>query len=134
MNGDSIPDLLISAPGGSSTKGNIFVMYGAKTGLANIDVSSVTSSQAMTIEGAYSSALAGEKLDSNGDYNNDGIADMLIGCPQETGGSTTFGRVYVVYGTCTAPGFFLSGNKCAMCQSGCKVCANANTCQTCIIY
>jgi hypothetical protein len=91
INGDSKADILLGAPGYSSSTGRVYAIYGAAS-LSSLDMSSF--SGGITITGTAASLL-GIKVDIGGDANSDGVADMLVGA---TGFNTNSGAAYVIYG------------------------------------
>ena len=96
LNGDGIPDLLMSAPGqceGGLDAGAIYVMDGPVSG----DLSAADADR--KVLGAATRELAGEVLSVAGDVNGDGYGDFAVGerfKDGPEGGSQ--GVVYVVLG------------------------------------
>lgn len=115
FNDDGIGDLAIGAPyeeaGGASDSGAVYVIYGTATGLAAPAASSAALplAQRWTQESAgvpgvsedgdhFGAALAA------GDFNNDGVADLAIGVPEEdvTQGGVAYpntGAVVIIHGS-----------------------------------
>jgi Ca2+-binding RTX toxin-like protein len=93
VNGDGIGDLVV----GSN------VVYGKEGGLGNIDLATLSPADGFKILGVES-GYSGGSVDTAGDVNGDGIADLIIGAPElESGGSVT-GGAYVIYGKEGGPG------------------------------
>ncbi len=91
INGDGLDDMLVGAYGFNSTgTGAAYVIYG-KTGTAAVNLNSLATSQGFSIIGASSNEGAGITVSGAGDFNGDGINDLLVG--------TYLGRSYLVYGT-----------------------------------
>ncbi|KJV05885.1 beta strand repeat-containing protein [Methylocucumis oryzae] len=104
LNGDGYADLLIGATGnlatGSTDSGRAFVVYGQKSGFANVDTSTfqfdssngfqLTNSDLVNVNMGFSVSTAG-------DLNGDGLADFIVGAP---GGVLTAvaGKAYVIFG------------------------------------
>jgi hypothetical protein len=93
INGDSKADILLGAPGYSSSTGRAYAIYGSNA-LSNIDLSSFASG-GITITGAGSANGLGTTVDIGGDANGDSKADMFIAAPTVT---TNTGVAYLVYG------------------------------------
>ena len=96
VNGDGYGDVVVGARGytrGQAGEGAAFVYLGSSAGLA--------STAAWTVEGNLIAAAFGGAVASAGDVNADGYADVLIGAPGYTNGSTGEGAVYVYLGAST---------------------------------
>lgn len=123
LNHDGIADIAISAPGkgpfGSPTDypGEVYVLFGGNfDGVRELNEQSLDGNNGFVARGirggvvpievdeAIWGDLAGTSVDGAGDFNDDGIDDLLIGAshtiinPQRKG----VGQIYVIYGT-TAP-------------------------------
>ena len=107
VNGDGLADLLVGALGndaGGSSAGRSYVVFGrANTSAVNLSaVAAGTGGFAITGEQAYDQS--GFSVSAAGDINGDGLADLLVGAPQQQhwNGSvwitTGSGRSYVVFG------------------------------------
>ncbi|MBF2003242.1 MAG: FG-GAP repeat protein [Synechococcales cyanobacterium M58_A2018_015] len=114
VNNDGIDDLLIGArhsPVGSvSLAGKSFVIFG-QSGLGaggSFDLASLNGSNGFMINGTSNNERAGQAVSSIGDFNNDGIDDLVIGSyalntfEYRVGGVTdsltSTGRAYVIFG------------------------------------
>jgi len=120
LNHDGITDIAISAPGKgpfgspSDYPGEVYVMFGGQfDGVAEINEQSLNGNNGFVARGirggvvpievnqAIWGDLAGTSVDGAGDFNNDGIDDLLIGAshtiinPRRKG----VGQIYVIYGT-----------------------------------
>jgi len=103
FNGDGYADLAIGVPGEDiglkANAGGVNVIYGSAGGLSSTDAQFWDS---MSVVG---SAAAGDAFGSalaNGDFNNDGYADLAIGVPlRNTSGQANSGAVVVMYGSAT---------------------------------
>jgi hypothetical protein len=95
FNGDSHADIVIGAPGYESSTGAVYLIYGSNANLANIAVGSLTPPQGLKIVGESANSFTGFALSLQGDTNNDGKVDLLIGA---YGYDNNRGRVYLIYG------------------------------------
>ena len=94
INGDNINDLIISGLGRKVNPGNVLVFYGKKGDItiSNFQPDAVISSK--DIEEFF-----GESICSNGDFNGDGINDLVVGADfLNSGKEPHTGKVYVFYG------------------------------------
>jgi hypothetical protein len=94
LNGDGTPDLVVGAytqAEGGPSAGAVYVIFGPVTGEHSL--------------AAADAKLVGEGADdwagttvATGDFNGDGIDDLLIGAERESTGGLRAGAAYVVYG------------------------------------
>ncbi|MBN1135642.1 MAG: VCBS repeat-containing protein, partial [Anaerolineae bacterium] len=89
VNGDGLTDLVVGAPGASSSTGLVHVYYATPSGLAP--------SPALTLTGEMNGDQLGYALSTAGDVNGDGYADLVVGAPWY--GVNSLGRIYVYYGS-----------------------------------
>uniref|UniRef100_A0A0G4I7K3 EGF-like domain-containing protein n=1 Tax=Chromera velia CCMP2878 TaxID=1169474 RepID=A0A0G4I7K3_9ALVE len=113
FNGDGIPDVALCAPNaspsGRSGAGETHIVYGKNTAnvgnwASSFEISSLDGSNGFTINGVgtASNDRSGFCV-SAGDFNGDGVSDVLIGAPwADHTGASNAGSVYVVYGKNTA--------------------------------
>ncbi len=104
VNEDGLADVIIGAPNTGGNTGRSYVVFG-KTGteavlLADIDAGT---SGGFSIRGGVGGDASGYSVCTAGDFNDDGMDDLLVGVPYRTGAdpslsSTNHGGVYVVYG------------------------------------
>jgi Ca2+-binding RTX toxin-like protein len=115
VNGDGLADLIVGAPLSGAVEGSHtgcgYVVFGKTSGNA-VDLSAVgIGSGGLGILGlAWSSYdLAGASVAGAGDFNGDGLADLVVGVPlsDPTAGPDS-GRTYVVFGTASGGYIFLS--------------------------
>ncbi len=123
INHDGIDDIAISAPGKgpfgspSDYPGEVYVLFGGQFDeLAELNEQSLDGQNGFVVRGrrggvvpieedeAIWGDLAGTSIDGAGDFNSDGIDDLLIGAshtiinPRRKG----VGQIYVIYGTTSA--------------------------------
>ncbi|PWB25186.1 HYR domain-containing protein [Flavobacterium sp. HTF] len=103
INGDGIPDLMISAPGadfgGLSNVGEIYVIFGGSGfSLETFDVTTLDGTNGFIIRGEIAEEQLGLSLDIAGDFNHDGINDIIASSNFEPSGQ---GRAFVFYGKST---------------------------------
>ncbi len=96
LNGDGIKDFIIGIPRrGTASAGSVAVVFGKANGVANpLPLSGLDGTNGFMINSLEVSDWAGSAL-AVGDFNNDGIQDVIIGAPHSTAGK---GKVYVVFG------------------------------------
>ncbi|GAB5438262.1 beta strand repeat-containing protein [Falsiruegeria mediterranea] len=105
INGDGIDDLIIGAtgasPGGIGNAGEIYVVFGSTSGFAaTLPVSSLDGSNGFVIQGESPNQRIGNAVSSAGDFNGDGIDDLIFGAKDaDPDGITDAGESYVVYGS-----------------------------------
>ncbi|BBK42224.1 hypothetical protein STVA_22440 [Allostella vacuolata] len=97
VNGDGVADLIISSPGAADDGGLVHVVYGRPAGLRGqtIDLSGFTTgSDGFVVNAGESALITGFSVDGIGDFNGDGVDDLVIGTPWTALG----GIAYVVFG------------------------------------
>ncbi|MFT5684613.1 MAG: hypothetical protein ACI8RZ_005557, partial [Myxococcota bacterium] len=98
FDGDGINDTLIGAWGdddGGSTAGAAYVVYGSVSGEMSL------SDADLKLTGADSGDYAGSAVDFAGDFDGDGLDDVLIGAWREDTGASNAGAAYLVLGGVT---------------------------------
>ena len=101
IDGDLVEDVVITVPRGNSETGQVFVLFGSAineergSGLA-LDLNSLGNNQGITINGEEVGSYLGWSIETNGDFDGDGIKDLAIGAPQAAGDD---GKVYVIFGS-----------------------------------
>jgi gliding motility-associated-like protein len=102
INHDGIPDIIIGAPGvdfgGLNDVGEIYIIFG-KTGLSitTFDVTTLDGTNGFVIRGVIANEKLGEMISTAGDFNNDGIDDIIVG-----NNFATLGTAFVFFGSNTA--------------------------------
>lgn len=97
VNGDGYADLLVGST--ADAPGTAFVLFGNSSG-ANIQVSAVAagSDPGFAIIGEASGDAAGYSVSYAGDFNGDGLADILVTAPSNDTTGADGGRAYVIFG------------------------------------
>ena len=100
VNGDGLSDITIGSVGSSTNLNTDYVIFGQVGGYTSpIDTASFSPGPSgFYMMGSINSG-AGFSSSSAGDFNGDGIEDVLVGAPFATpSGRTQAGTVYIVYG------------------------------------
>lgn len=96
INSDGIDDFIIAAPAANSSYGEVYVIFGDKGGFPSKmnlkDFDSIGGFKLITAE----KEMLGSALNGGGDYNGDGIPDILISGSSD---AVTIFNSYVVFGS-----------------------------------
>ena len=102
FNGDGIDDLIIgarNASDGTNSVGTAHVVYGKSGGHSGtIDTASLGNS-GFTIFGEADEDGLGFSVSSAGDFNGDGLDDIIVGARYNDDGGSDAGEAYVIYGS-----------------------------------
>ena len=99
VNGDGIDDLIVSSVFNGNSVGAAYVVFGATSGLASLNLADVAAGTGgFKIIGENISDQAGSSVSSAGDVNGDGIDDLLVGAWHNFAAGPTAGAAYVVFG------------------------------------
>jgi hypothetical protein len=107
MNGDGLADLVLTAygadPGGRSSAGTAYVIFGQMTGWpVAFNLTSLNGNNGFKIEGLAASDLLCRSTTA-GDMNGDGQDDLILGAyGADPGGRINAGTVYVILGKNTS--------------------------------
>ncbi|MDJ0746877.1 MAG: calcium-binding protein [Xenococcaceae cyanobacterium MO_167.B27] len=107
VNGDGIDDLIIGAPYADpaysySSEGEAYVVFGSNEGFdESLDLNALDGTNGFTISGIDPFDNLGSAVSSAGDFNGDGIDDLIIGVPfaDEASSYSSEGEVYVLFGS-----------------------------------
>jgi Ca2+-binding RTX toxin-like protein len=102
FNADGLSDILLGALYASGAAGKTYIVYGASTLPAAIDLGSVSGGNGIVLNGIDAADLSGISVSSAGDVNGDGFGDVIIGAVYaDPDGRDRAGESYVVYGAAT---------------------------------
>ena len=95
VDGDGLDDFIIGAPDSNGTAGGAYVVFGRFGFDPEVSLAGLTDDQGFALVGENAGDRAGVSVGSAGDFNGDGIDDLLIGAEAA---DTNDGRFYVVFG------------------------------------
>lgn len=99
VNGDGIEDVIIGGIG-ASPGGEVYVVFGSTAPFApTVDLNTLGGVTGFTITPATPGTALGRDVSTAGDFNNDGITDIVFGANgADPDGRTNAGEAYVFYG------------------------------------
>jgi Ca2+-binding RTX toxin-like protein len=109
VNGDGLADLVIGAPfanANGTDSGAAYVVFGAASFTAHMDLSALNGTNGFRIVGASSNDRLGRSVANAGDVNGDGFSDIVLGADYADGDVAGVGAAYVIFGK--ASGFAAS--------------------------
>lgn len=97
VNDDGIHDVILGAEQANSLAGEAYIVFGASGGgPGDIDLASLASTEGVTFSG---SGRTGRSVSGGSDVSGDGIADVAVGAPYHS-----YGTTFVVFGDTGGPG------------------------------
>lgn len=97
FNGDGRRDFLIAAEGAQGNAGCVYLIYGAASFPAHLDLADVDGNHGIVFTGEGPNHYAGRAVAGLGDFNGDGYGDIVIGA-HTAPDFLSAGRAYVVFG------------------------------------
>jgi len=102
LNHDGKADFILGArladAGGAEDAGRAYVIFGAADIAGPIDLAALDPGRGFTIDTGAGFDHAGWSVAGVGDFNHDGIDDLLIGVPGADGAGTDRGAAFVLFG------------------------------------
>ncbi|HEV2815913.1 MAG TPA: Calx-beta domain-containing protein, partial [Allosphingosinicella sp.] len=102
LNHDGLADIVIGArladAGGAEDAGRAYVIFGRPALAGPIDLAALDPGQGFAIDSGAAFDHAGWSVASAGDFNHDGIDDLLIGVPGADGAGLDRGAAWVLFG------------------------------------
>ena len=101
FNGDGVDDIIIGAHVADQWRGRAYIIYGKREGLPTIIRAPPSANDGMMLEGVAGGDNFGCAVSGIGDFNGDGLQDVIIGAYAANGGR---GSAYLVLGNRQNPG------------------------------
>lgn len=104
INGDGLQDLLIAAtgadPGGFDRAGTVYVVFGHENPPDTLNLASLNGEAGFAIHGSQIFEQLGTSIDGAGDFNGDGIDDLIVGARfSDALGRRDAGASYLIFGS-----------------------------------
>ena len=109
FNGDGLDDLVVGAwfadANGKPKAGKSYVVFGSTATFGNpFNLSNLNGLNGLVLNGEVASDQSGGAVSGAGDFNGDGIDDLIIGAPYADPNGAYSGRSYLVFGSSSAVG------------------------------
>ena len=105
VNGDGIADIIVGAYDGDpnpTDAGETFVIFGGQSFGSLFNLATLNGTNGFVVNGIDAEDRSGRSVSGAGDFNGDGIDDIVIGAPGYIGESVTLpGDAYVLFGKTT---------------------------------
>ena len=102
VNGDGFADLLVGAPDADPNgdgSGSSYVVFGKASGFdAELDLSNLDSESGFRLDGVAENDFSGSSVSSAGDFNGDGLDDVIVGASNADPNGDRSGSTYVIFG------------------------------------
>jgi hypothetical protein len=109
VNGDGFDDIVVGADRSNSDgadAGEAYVVFGRSSGFGavvagveTVSAATLSPQQGFVIRGDAAGDRAGFSVSGGGDFNGDGLADIVIGARNGDDGGSNAGEAYVVFGS-----------------------------------
>ena len=98
FNGDGLSDVIISAPlddnNGLNGSGSAYIFFGGQTGTIN----NPSTNANVVLNGQGAGDHFGNIVSSAGDYNKDGLDDVIVGVPRDDNNGVESGSAFIYFG------------------------------------
>lgn len=101
VNGDGFDDVLVGAfygSDGGALAGETYLIFGRSSGIADIDLTGLSASVGIIIQGDAAGDRLGTSVSWAGDVNGDGFDDIIVGAYAGDDGGVDAGEAYVLLG------------------------------------
>lgn len=99
LNDDGLDDIIIGAPRAQSEAGRAYVIFGKPDGYPpRLLLSELEAADGFIIDGVSADDVAGFSVSGAGDFNGDGIDDVIVGAPGAEPNGSASGSTYIVFG------------------------------------
>jgi hypothetical protein len=100
INGDGYDDVIIGARySGAGDEGSAYVVFGSAAGLpAHLDLNALNGSNGFKLHNAPFNYSIGYSVSAGGDFNGDGLADLLVSANRAGSIDSNSGKAYLVFG------------------------------------
>lgn len=99
IDGDGIADLIVGSPDSYFGNGGVYVIKGVDAFDAIVDINNLDGTNGFKIAGLSEYDLLGTSVSYAGDFNGDGVEDIIFGAHEEVlGGNDAVGSVYILFG------------------------------------
>ena len=104
INDDGIDDMIIGASSANETAGEAYVVFGSQTAFTTpFELSSLDGTEGFILVGSNMGDVAGTSVSNAGDFNDDGIDDLIIGASSaDPFNRVNAGTAYILYGSSSA--------------------------------
>lgn len=103
FNGDGVVDLFLGQPGygaaSQSNVGAVNILFGGKAWSAVNNLESLSPEQGFTLQGMDAESFTGQAVAGAGDFNADGLDDLILGAFNGQYGGVQAGRAWLVLGS-----------------------------------